>query len=84
MKGAAEGPQAQGTDLNHLESEGYADNSNHHGQAPEKISDGSGQSAEKKPDQIAKKVHRADGFSASKYIKKRVPRKGHSLKEIYF
>jgi hypothetical protein len=75
MEGAPKGPEAQGTDLDHLESEGYTDDSHHHGKAAEKITDGSGQTTENKPDQVAKEIHRADAFSASKYIKKRVPRR---------
>jgi hypothetical protein len=85
MESAAKGPQAQGTDFDQLESEWYTDDSHHHGQTSEKITDGSGQTAEKKPDQVAKEIHRADGISVSKYIKKECPAAGGApSKRIFF
>jgi len=84
VEGAAKRPQAQGTDLDHLESEGNTDDSYHHGQASEEITDGSGQTTENKPDQVAKEIHSSDGFSATKYIKKECPATGGALSKRDF
>jgi len=57
LKGAAKRPQAQQADFNKLESEGDADDGEHHDQSTPNIPDRSGKAAEDQPDDIAEEVH---------------------------
>ena len=56
FEGPTERPEAERSDLDHLETEGYADDGHHHGHTTQEVSNGSGQSTEKEPDDIAQEI----------------------------
>jgi len=54
---APKGPETEYPDLDHLETKGDTNNSDHHGGAPHYITNGSYQSAKQKPDNVSKDIH---------------------------
>jgi hypothetical protein len=56
---AAKRPEAKRADLDQLKTKWDPYDGDHHGKSPQKISYSGGQSAEQKPDQVAKKIHRS-------------------------
>ncbi len=57
LEGPAEGPEAERSDLDHLETERDPDDGDHHGQSTGKVSYGSGQPPENQPDQVPEEIH---------------------------
>ncbi len=57
LKGTSEGPQAKETDLDQLESEGDANDGEHHHESTPYVADRGGKTTEDQPDDIAEEVH---------------------------
>ena len=76
-KGPSEGPEAEGTNLDELETERDPDDGDHHSQSPEEIANCGGQSAKEKPDQVTKEIHKPGGWVYPN-IKKKSVHPGHS------
>jgi len=77
VEGSSEGPEAERTNLDELETERDPDDSHHHCQSADKIANRGGQSAEEKPDQVTKEIH-MQGGCVHPNIKKKSVRRGHS------